>query len=110
MLTTHLQDFVDSQWITELARTAKAELSPVCAILGGMIGPLKLNMRFHGSVLALVIWNSTGQEVVKAVSAKDEPINNFFFWDGQVDTHHSEMYFFTCTCVCHLDSGRLGLV
>jgi hypothetical protein len=23
-----------------------------------------------------------GQEVVKAVSGTDEPINNFFFWDG----------------------------
>ena len=37
-----------------------AELSPVCAIVGGVIG----------------------QEIIKAVSQKDPPHNNFFFYNG----------------------------
>lgn len=37
-----------------------AELSPVCAIVGGVIG----------------------QEIIKAVSLKDQPHNNFFFYNG----------------------------
>ncbi|KAK2140135.1 hypothetical protein LSH36_1471g00014 [Paralvinella palmiformis] len=36
------------------------ELSPVCAITGGVLG----------------------QEIIKAVSKRDEPHNNFFFYDG----------------------------
>ena len=40
----------------------RSELSPVCAILGGMIG----------------------QEVVKAISGVDKPVNNFFFYDALV--------------------------
>jgi ubiquitin-like 1-activating enzyme E1 A len=55
-------DYMDDAFAGHTAACARAELAPVCAILGGMIG----------------------QEVVKAVSGTDEPINNFFFWDGQL--------------------------
>ncbi|XP_069118433.1 SUMO-activating enzyme subunit 1-like isoform X1 [Argopecten irradians] len=37
-----------------------SELSPVCAVVGGILG----------------------QEIIKAVSHKDKPHNNFFFYDG----------------------------
>jgi len=43
-----------------LASCAEADLVPVCAILGGVLG----------------------QEVIKAVSQKDEPICNYFYFDG----------------------------
>ena len=36
------------------------ELSPVCAVVGGVLA----------------------QEVIKAVSQKDKPLNNFFLFDG----------------------------
>ncbi|KAK3600913.1 hypothetical protein CHS0354_013293 [Potamilus streckersoni] len=44
----------------EFARSCFAELSPVCAIVGGVLG----------------------QEIIKAVSQKDPPHKNFFFFDG----------------------------
>lgn len=44
----------------EFASKCFAELSPVCAIVGGILG----------------------QEVIKAVSHKDAPHNNFFFYNG----------------------------
>lgn len=44
----------------EFASHCTAQVSPVCAIVGGVVG----------------------QEVVKAVSGKDAPLNNFFFYDG----------------------------
>uniref|UniRef100_S4RRW2 SUMO-activating enzyme subunit 1 n=1 Tax=Petromyzon marinus TaxID=7757 RepID=S4RRW2_PETMA len=37
-----------------------SELSPICAVVGGVLG----------------------QEIVKALSGRDEPSNNFFFFDG----------------------------
>ncbi len=43
-----------------LAATATAELSPVCAVMGGILG----------------------QEILKAVSRKGEPALNCFLWDG----------------------------
>ncbi|CAM1320038.1 SAE1 (predicted), partial [Pycnogonum litorale] len=42
------------------SRRAFAELSPVCAIVGGILS----------------------QEIIKAVSCKDKPLDNFFFFDG----------------------------
>jgi len=44
----------------EFASHCASQVSPVCAIVGGIVG----------------------QEVVKAVSGKDAPLNNFFFYDG----------------------------
>ncbi|KAJ7373165.1 SUMO-activating enzyme subunit 1 [Desmophyllum pertusum] len=44
----------------EFASHCTAEVSPICAIVGGIVG----------------------QEVVKAVSGKDAPLNNFFFYNG----------------------------
>ncbi|XP_065184971.1 SUMO-activating enzyme subunit 1-like isoform X2 [Sycon ciliatum] len=44
----------------DLLRQCIAELSPVCAIVGGVLG----------------------QEVIKAVSGKDAPLNNFFLYHG----------------------------
>lgn len=43
-----------------LYRYCFAELSPVCAVTGGILG----------------------QEIIKAVSQKDAPHNNFFFFSG----------------------------
>lgn len=43
-----------------------AEVSPVCAVMGGIVG----------------------QELLKAISRKDEPIQNFFFFQGnKLDMH-----------------------
>ncbi|EDO49380.1 predicted protein [Nematostella vectensis] len=50
------QDLIDQ----DFACHCLSELSPVCAIVGGVVG----------------------QEIVKAVSGKDAPLNNFFFYDG----------------------------
>mmetsp|Transcript_35171 Transcript_35171/g.43399 ORF Transcript_35171/g.43399 Transcript_35171/m.43399 type:complete len:334 (+) Transcript_35171:170-1171(+) len=48
--------------VLESAETARlgAEINPVCAVMGGVVG----------------------QEVLKAISRKDKPITNFFFFDG----------------------------
>jgi ubiquitin-like 1-activating enzyme E1 A len=46
--------------LEELAKVATAEVAPVCAVLGGMIG----------------------NEVIKAISGKGEPANNTFLFDG----------------------------
>lgn len=50
----------DSVVSKEFSSYCFAELSPVCAIVGGVIG----------------------QEIIKAVSQKDTPHNNFFFYNG----------------------------
>lgn len=44
----------------DFSRHCFAELSPVCAVVGGILG----------------------QEIIKAVSHKDKPHNNFFFYNG----------------------------
>ncbi|XP_041352453.1 SUMO-activating enzyme subunit 1-like [Gigantopelta aegis] len=44
----------------DFSRYCFAELSPVCAVVGGVLG----------------------QEIIKAVSQKDQPHNNFFFYNG----------------------------
>lgn len=50
----------DDLLIEDFAENCFAELSPVCAIVGGVLG----------------------QEIIKAVSQKDAPHNNFFFYNG----------------------------
>ncbi|VDH93396.1 ubiquitin-like 1-activating enzyme E1 A [Mytilus galloprovincialis] len=50
----------DSVVSKEFSSYCFAELSPVCAIVGGVIG----------------------QEIIKAVSQRDSPHNNFFFYNG----------------------------
>lgn len=47
-----------------LVRVADADLVPVCAIVAGILG----------------------QEVIKAISQKDEPICNYFCFDGVTGT------------------------
>lgn len=47
--------------LTALAKVASAEMSPVCAVLGGMVG----------------------NEVIKAISGKGEPANNTVLFDGE---------------------------
>ncbi|KAH3844301.1 SUMO-activating enzyme subunit 1-like [Dreissena polymorpha] len=49
-------DFMDDEFTSKCF----AELSPVCAVVGGILG----------------------QEIIKAVSQKDTPHNNFFFYNG----------------------------
>lgn len=48
--------------VVELVKGARlgAELSPTCAVVGGIIG----------------------QELLKGITGKDAPVNNFFFFDG----------------------------
>jgi ubiquitin-like 1-activating enzyme E1 A len=45
-----------------LAKAAAADLSPVCAIVGGILG----------------------QQIIKVVTAKDEPFKNFFFYNAMM--------------------------
>ncbi|GBG28219.1 Myosin-12 [Hondaea fermentalgiana] len=53
---------VDHEAVLELVRGAQlgTELSPTCAVVGGIVG----------------------QELLKAMSGKDAPLDNFFFFDG----------------------------
>ena len=44
----------------QLARTAATEISPVCAVTGGMLA----------------------QDIIKAISGKNRPVDNWFFFDG----------------------------
>ena len=55
-------DFCDGAAVARMVSAARAgtEVSPVCAVMGGIIG----------------------QEVIKAISGKDKPVCNFFFFDG----------------------------
>ncbi|KAF0694258.1 Aste57867_14853 [Aphanomyces stellatus] len=53
-------DILDDTQLKQLAHVAQADIVPVCAIVAGILG----------------------QEVVKAISRKDEPLNNYFFFDG----------------------------
>ncbi|ETW02167.1 hypothetical protein H310_05736 [Aphanomyces invadans] len=55
-----LPGFFDDHQLATLAATAEADVVPVCAIVAGILG----------------------QEVIKAISMKDEPLNNYFFFDG----------------------------
>jgi ubiquitin-like 1-activating enzyme E1 A len=51
---------VDENSLHELANVATADVAPVCAVLGGLIG----------------------NEVIKAISGKGEPVNNTLLFDG----------------------------
>ncbi|CAM9534387.1 unnamed protein product [Chrysoparadoxa australica] len=55
-----VEGYLDNDELEQLSVTAGAELSPICAILGGLLG----------------------QEVVKAISLKGEPALNVFVLDG----------------------------
>eukprot|EP01114_Cavostelium_apophysatum_P024210 TRINITY_DN9414_c0_g1_i1.p1 TRINITY_DN9414_c0_g1~~TRINITY_DN9414_c0_g1_i1.p1 ORF type:complete len:320 (-),score=73.48 TRINITY_DN9414_c0_g1_i1:22-981(-) len=52
--------FLDDNFLQTLTINATSEISPVCAILGGILG----------------------QEIIKVISAKDEPLSNFFFYNA----------------------------
>jgi ubiquitin-like 1-activating enzyme E1 A len=55
-------NFLTDDFLLETARTAGAELSPICAIVGGILG----------------------QQVIKVISAKGEPeVHNLFFYDAR---------------------------
>ncbi|CAK4083977.1 unnamed protein product [Aphanomyces euteiches] len=60
LATQGLPDFFDEDQLAVLAKTAQADVVPVCAIVAGVLG----------------------QEVIKAISRKDEPLANYFFFDG----------------------------
>ncbi|TMW59974.1 hypothetical protein Poli38472_000016 [Pythium oligandrum] len=53
-------EFFSLEELRGLVQVAQVDLAPVCAILAGILG----------------------QEVIKAVSQKDEPICNYFYFDG----------------------------
>ncbi len=50
----------DEDELKQLANTATADVSPVCAVMGGVLG----------------------NEVIKAISGKGEPANNMLLFDG----------------------------
>ena len=51
---------LDEESLAALAKVAQADVAPVCAVLGGLIG----------------------NEIIKAVSGKGEPVNNTLLFDG----------------------------
>ena len=51
---------IDKPFLRSLAVTASHELSPVCAIVGGMLA----------------------QDILKTLGAREAPIANFFTFDG----------------------------
>ena len=53
-------DILQPNALTKLAMVATAEMAPICATLGGIIG----------------------NEVIKAISGKGEPANNTLLFDG----------------------------
>ncbi|OQS02523.1 SUMO-activating enzyme (SAE) [Thraustotheca clavata] len=57
-------DFFTAQELSTLASVAQADIVPVCAITAGILG----------------------QEVIKAISLKDEPLCNYFYFDGSAGT------------------------
>ncbi|DAZ97000.1 TPA: hypothetical protein N0F65_011915 [Lagenidium giganteum] len=54
------QELFSVEELSSLVAVSSVDLVPICAILGGIIG----------------------QEIIKAISLKDEPICNYFFLDG----------------------------
>ncbi|ETO76461.1 hypothetical protein F444_08145 [Phytophthora nicotianae P1976] len=58
------EDYLSPDELQALLRVADADLVPICAIVAGIMG----------------------QEVIKAISQKDEPICNFFCFDGVTGT------------------------
>jgi len=61
ILSEHNVDksFINQEFRVSLANNAVAEVSPVCAILGGILG----------------------QEIIKVISGKEEALNNLFFFN-----------------------------
>ncbi|KDO28793.1 hypothetical protein SPRG_20000 [Saprolegnia parasitica CBS 223.65] len=58
------RDFFSSEVLATLAKVAHADVVPVCAITAGILG----------------------QEIIKAISLKDEPLCNYFYFDGSAGT------------------------
>ncbi|RLN44455.1 hypothetical protein BBJ28_00006129 [Nothophytophthora sp. Chile5] len=63
------EDFLSVDELETLVRVADADLVPVCAIMAGILG----------------------QEIIKAISQKDEPICNYFCFDGVTGTSRSPL-------------------
>ncbi|KAM3570119.1 hypothetical protein VYU27_007816 [Nannochloropsis oceanica] len=61
------EGFLSEEELRALAISGRTELSPVCAVIGGILG----------------------QEILKAVSRKGEPALNCFLWDGE--THEGRV-------------------
>jgi len=59
--SSSFETYVTKELVQQWARTATAELSPVCAVMGGIMG----------------------NEIIKAISSKGEPANNCIIFDGQ---------------------------
>ncbi|KAG6610938.1 SUMO-activating enzyme (SAE) [Phytophthora cinnamomi] len=58
------EDYMTPDELQALVRVADTELAPICAVVAGILG----------------------QEVIKAISQKDEPICNYFCFDGVTGT------------------------
>jgi len=59
--SSSVNKYISKELLHDWARTATAEVSPVCAVVGGIIG----------------------NEIIKAISSKGEPANNCIIFDGQ---------------------------
>jgi ubiquitin-like 1-activating enzyme E1 A len=53
-------NFLNETFLKNICQNASCEISPVCSIIGGILG----------------------QEIIKIISANDEPINQFFFYNS----------------------------
>eukprot|EP00761_Pharyngomonas_kirbyi_P001504 gb/GECH01001508.1/.p1 GENE.gb/GECH01001508.1/~~gb/GECH01001508.1/.p1 ORF type:complete len:343 (+),score=89.38 gb/GECH01001508.1/:1-1029(+) len=53
-------DFITNDYLSKIADMLDTELSPVSAVVGGLLG----------------------QEIIKVISRKGEPVNNYFIYDG----------------------------
>jgi ubiquitin-like 1-activating enzyme E1 A len=56
--------FLPDAYVSSIGQSWRSEFSPVCAIVGGVLG----------------------QEVIKIISGKDVPLTNFFFFSGNEST------------------------
>ena len=61
--------YVSQDFLQVVAKNTESELSAVCALVGGILA----------------------QEIIKVISAKDEPIKNFFIYDGFSTTGKAEL-------------------
>jgi len=57
--------------LSSLIKSIGNEISPICAILGGI----------------------AGQEIIKIICKNDEPFNNFFFYNAMEGTGTVQSYF-----------------
>ncbi|CAH1759104.1 3762_t:CDS:2, partial [Entrophospora sp. SA101] len=78
--------FVSDELLKSLVLNFSAELSPICAIVGGILA----------------------QDILKALSCKELPINNFFIYDGNEEFNNSEFSVLCCGSIVAHENGHYG--